>query len=282
MQYLKRFNEEFKPEIKSLSDIILMKTYPGGYKTLTPIFCGNCGHGVEIDRMSKNPTKDLYGQECDNCGMVFGKKVDLVKGDGKLPNGYYLSSQKYDYKVEDEMPTDTTSGPGKCPPGQEWNPITKRCEKGPSSGDIDKTKKLFKFAYASDSNCPPGHFWSASKGKCVPDPEPPTQQSVINTFSNMLERYMRVLVLAYTNSLSPKHTTKASQIPNMLKNLQRVANGRNVLTIKDSINTFFQFIDLYSEKSSDGALRWLSTSDGRKYADDVIKFEFYCEKLLKL
>jgi hypothetical protein len=98
----------------------------------------------------------------------------------------------------------------------------------------------------------------------------------LNEFTTLMERYLRVLGLAYSKCYndrfkSPKTTV---EVDTELKTLLREVKTRDMKRVKESIRTFF---DMISPKISDGNVKnWLNTSDGRKWGEAISQFEKMC------
>ncbi len=257
MKYLRLF-EEFNTKIISLDQAPENANY----------YCGRCGE--------KQSSKPSYGDPCENdrCDLTVGKKVDVLTGDTKLPDGYYLNGPQHDYKVTQASNIDNP----KCRPGSHWDAKQGKCV--PDSVGGDKKQKLFKVAYSFDSQCPPDKIWNPETMTCDPIKVPPTGTDELKFLIIQLNDLLYVsfdrLLEAYLNCLKQSDRESfASDVRQKLEKIQWTAVSSNQHGDTDSLTeALLDFFEFISPLLSDNNIKsYFSTSNGRKWGGKLITFE---------
>ena len=259
MKYLRLF-EEFNTKIISLDQSPQNANY----------YCGRCDQ--------KQPSKPSYGDHCENdrCDLTVGKKVDVLTGDTKLPDGYYLNGPQYDNKIAHQL-IQPGSNP-KCPLGSHWDVKQGKCV--PDNVGEDKKQKLFKVAYSFDSQCPPDKIWNPETMTCDPKKVAPTGTDELKFLIIQLNDILYVsfdrLLEAYLNCLKQSdREIFASDVKQKLEKIQWTAVRSNqhgdANPLTEALLDFFEFI---SPLLSDNNIKsYFSTSNGRKWGGKLIAFE---------
>jgi len=152
---------------------------------------------------------------------------------------------------------------------------------------------FYKFAYVH-KGCGKGMIWNPETNSCqnkidfinnllesgIIKTNKPMDKYLMNEIVNILYRCGRVFKDGYAKSLHSRYKEETPEITEYLDLIAREVKYGLLDRAKPAIESWFKFITpIVSEINKK---MWIESSEGRKWATDLGKFEVYCELLIDL
>lgn len=157
-----------------------------------------------------------------------------------------------------------------------------------------------KFAYPGQPICGKGLIYDPNSEKCIPKLDfindriedgsfvttKPIDKYLMSEIVNILFRCGRVFIDAYSKSFHSRYKSDIPKIAEMIDLVAREVKYSQLDRAKPAIESFLKFIiPVIGQTSRISAVNkkmWIESSEGRKWATDLGKFEAYLELLTDL
>lgn len=152
---------------------------------------------------------------------------------------------------------------------------------------------FYNFSYVHQS-CGKGMIWNPESNSCVSkldfindriedgtfDTDKPIDKYLMNEIVNILYRCGRVFKDGYSKSLNSRYKDETGKLSEYIDLIAREVKYGFLDRAKPAIETWFKFIT--PKISAVNKKIWIDSSDGRKWANDLGRFEVYIELLADL
>ena len=153
---------------------------------------------------------------------------------------------------------------------------------------------FYKFAYPGQLICKKGLIYNPNTDTCISKLDfindrvedgtfvttKPIDKYLMNEIVNILYRCGKIFKDGYVNSLHSRYKDQSGQVTELLDLITREVKYGQLDRAKPSIESWLKFITpVISEINKK---MWIESSEGRKWATDLGKFEVYCELLTEL
>jgi outer membrane protein OmpA-like peptidoglycan-associated protein len=157
-----------------------------------------------------------------------------------------------------------------------------------------------KFAYPGQPICGKDLIYDPNSEKCIPKLDfindriedgsfvttKPIDKYLMSEVVNILFRCSRVFIDAYSKSFHSRYKSDIPKIAEMIDLVAREVKYSQLDRAKPAIESFLKFIiPVIGQTSRISAVNkkmWIESSEGRKWATDLGKFEVYCQLLSEL
>jgi outer membrane protein OmpA-like peptidoglycan-associated protein len=159
---------------------------------------------------------------------------------------------------------------------------------------------FYKFAYPGQPICKKGFIYDPNKNACIPKLDfindriedgsfvttKPIDKYLMSEIVNILFRCSRVFIDAYSKSFHSRYKSDIPKISEMIDLVAREVKYGQLDRARPAIESFIRFvIPIEGQTSRISAVNkkmWIESSEGRKWATDLGKFEAYLELLTDL
>ena len=153
---------------------------------------------------------------------------------------------------------------------------------------------FYKFAYPGQLICKKGLIYNPNTDTCISKLDfindrvedgtfvttKPIDKYLMNEIVNILYRCGKIFKDGYVNSLHSRYKDQSGQVTELLDLITREVKYGQLDRAKPSIESWLKFITpVISEINKK---MWIESSEGRKWATDLGKFEVYLELLIDL
>jgi hypothetical protein len=263
-----------------------------------------CGHVEDGDVCqyhfgeSEKKVTALWGRQCPDCGTKIGWKVELVTDktristlEYELEPGFYFSGQDEDSEVEDQIkakgqvvgkdPRVITGGIPKIidvsgGEGADGESTT------PQSADPNNPfVKYKKTSYTGNTKCEWGQVFNTQTGSCEPAPKLLNPTYAIIEAKKLLEQYENVFCKLYFSAMpSSTKPIVIEELKTKIATLLRELKTGDKLRCKDAFRVFYT--NLLPRLSQNNIVGQLQSRDGKKWAKELLKFEYFAQVILSL
>lgn len=159
---------------------------------------------------------------------------------------------------------------------------------------------FYKFAYPGQLICKKGLIYNPNTDTCISKLDfindrvedgtfvtnKPIDKYLMNEVVNILYRCSKVFIDAYSKSFHSRYKSDIPKIAEMIDLVAREVKYGQLDRARPAIESFIRFvIPIEGQTSRISAVNkkmWIESSEGRKWATDLGKFEVYCELLTEL
>ena len=159
---------------------------------------------------------------------------------------------------------------------------------------------FYKFAYPGQLICKKGLIYNPNTDTCISKLDfindrvedgtfvttKPIDKYLMNEIVNILYRCSKVFIDAYSKSFHSRYKSDIPKIAEMINLVSREVKYGQLDRARPAIESFIRFvIPIEGQTSRISAVNkkmWIESSEGRKWATDLGKFEVYCELLTEL
>jgi len=159
---------------------------------------------------------------------------------------------------------------------------------------------FYKFAYPGQPICKKGFIYDPNTNACIPKLDfindriedgsfvtnKPIDKYLMSEVVNILFRCSRVFIDAYSKSFHSRYNSDIPKIAEMIDLVAREVKYGQLDRARPAIESFIRFvIPIEGQTSRISAVNkkmWIESSEGRKWATDLGKFEVYCQLLTEL
>ena len=159
---------------------------------------------------------------------------------------------------------------------------------------------FYNFAYPGQPICKKGFIYDPNTNACIPKlnfindriedgsfiTNKPIDKYLMSEVVNILFRCSRVFIDAYSKSFHSRYNSDIPKISEMIDLVAREVKYGQLDRARPAIESFIRFvIPIEGQTSRISAVNkkmWIESSEGRKWATDLGKFEVYCELLTEL
>jgi outer membrane protein OmpA-like peptidoglycan-associated protein len=159
---------------------------------------------------------------------------------------------------------------------------------------------FYKFAYPGQPICKKGSIYDPNTNTCISKLDfindriedgsfvttKPIDKYLMTEIVNILFRCSRVFIDAYSKSFHSRYKSDIPKISEMIDLVAREVKYGQLDRARPAIESFIRFVipieGQTSRISTVNKKMWIESSEGRKWATDLGKFEVYCELLTEL
>ena len=159
---------------------------------------------------------------------------------------------------------------------------------------------FYNFAYPGQPICKKGFIYDPNTNACIPKlnfindriedgsfvTNKPIDKYLMSEVVNILFRCSRVFIDAYSKSFHSRYKSDIPKISEMIDLVAREVKYGQLDRARPAIESFIRFvIPIEGQTSRISAVNkkmWIESSEGRKWATDLGKFEVYCQLLSEL
>jgi len=159
---------------------------------------------------------------------------------------------------------------------------------------------FYKFAYPGQPICRKGSIYDPNTNTCISKLDfindriedgsfvttKPIDKYLMTEIVNILFRCSRVFIDAYSKSFHSRYKSDIPKIAEMIDLVAREVKYGQLDRARPAIESFIRFvIPIEGQTSRISAVNkkmWIESSEGRKWATDLGKFEVYCQLLTEL